>query len=875
MTKNNSSFFVVLLILLLSYFSFDILAQEKTNDTSGLLPDGTKVYKNIAYVKDGHALQKLDLYLPENIGNKPLPLVIWVHGGGWQNGSKDKIERNLFLLEKGFALASVDYRLTSDAIFPAQIYDCKAAIRYLRKNAWGFGLDANNFGLWGSSAGGHLVALLGTTNANKELDGELGVTSVSSNVQAVCDWFGPTNIIKQDKHASTKPNAKPDPLTRPEVKFIGGLIENNIEKAKQASPITHVSENDPPFLIMHGDEDKMVPLSESQNFFQLLQKSGIESELVVVEGAGHGFFKDEELHYKVIDFFSNQLKPTNSNSEWIQLFNGKDLSGWTPKIRGCELGDNYANTFRVCEGKLVVCYDQYKPEDLVNMDGKKKTTFDKFGHLFYNKPFSNYILRVEYRFVGEQIENGPEWAIRNNGLMIHGQEPSTMKKMQKFPVSLEVQLLGGNGTDKRSNLNVCTPGTNIVINGQLVEKAITPSNSETMHGDQWVTAEIEVYGNDLIRYNQNGKKVLEYSNPQYDPRFEDAKPFIIDNNLMIEKGSISIQAETAPIEFRKIELKELPDNTAELINSPFIGNWAMTLPGGITGWMTINEKFGELEGELWVVGAPKPLTNISLKSDKLYFTHKRAVGDREYEGGASTGKKIPIIHIAELDGDMINVVMAKPLQNSDNEKIKFSGKRISPLSEKPDLSQIKYAEPIELFNAKNLDGWRLTNPNQTNCWKVVEGVLFNETPKTNFDPFAHYGNLRTNEEFTDFNLQIDFNVPEGGNSGIYLRGMYEIQVVDRDSRMQGFHGVGAVFNRIMPNGNYGKVGDEWQHFDITLIDRHVTVILNGAKIIDNEPLEGCTNGALTADESLPGPIYLQGDHTQVSYRNIILRPIVK
>lgn len=244
--------------------------------------------------------------------------------------------------------------------------------------------------------------------------------------------------------------------------------------------------------------------------------------------------------------------------EWISLFNGKDLSRWTAKIRGHELGDNYADTFRVVDGLLTVAYDKYVDADFLSLDGQKNPTWEKFGHLFYDQPFSDYILRVEYRFVGEQVKNGPGWAFRNNGLMLHGQDPATMTKDQSFPVSIEVQLLGGDGSQERSNLNLCTPGTNVVLNGELYTDHCTSSSSPTFHGDDWVTVEIEVRGNELVRHKVDGQTVLEYSHPQYDARDADAKRLIKDGHLMIGEGTISIQSESHGTQFRKIELKKLP-----------------------------------------------------------------------------------------------------------------------------------------------------------------------------------------------------------------------------------------------------------------------------------------------------------------------------
>ncbi len=203
----------------------------------------------------------------------------------------------------------------------------------------------------------------------------------------------------------------------------------------------------------------------------------------------------------------------------------------------------------------------------------------------------------------------------------------------------------------------------------------------------------------------------------------------------------------------------------------------------------------------------------------------------------------------------------------------FYGNRVPPLPPRPDLTRTVFGEPRRLFNGRDLDGWTLTNKNQINGWRAIDGELVNTTPKRDFQPYSRYGNLRTAAEFKDFNLQIEFNVPVGANSGIYLRGTYEAQVVDRDSRMQGIQGVGAIFGRIAPSENAGLPGGSWQHDDLTLVDRHATVVWNGKKVIDNQPIAGCTNGALSADETQPGPIYLQGDHTAVRYRNIVLRPV--
>ena len=228
--------------------------------------------------------------------------------------------------------------------------------------------------------------------------------------------------------------------------------------------------------------------------------------------------------------------------EWVPLFNGKNLDGWTPKIKGYELGDNHANTFRVEDGLLKVRYDKYEKFD------------ENFGHLFFKESYSHYRIRVEYRFVGDQVKGGPGWAIRNSGIMIHGQDPKTMAKEQKFPVSIEVQLLGGNGKDPRPTGNLCTPGTNVVFDGKLHLTHCTNSKSKTFPADEWVTCEAEVHGSGKVTHYVNGDAVIEYEQCQYDERDPEAKLLIRDKKLLIEGGTISLQSESHPIDFRKVEI---------------------------------------------------------------------------------------------------------------------------------------------------------------------------------------------------------------------------------------------------------------------------------------------------------------------------------
>ena len=252
----------------------------------------------------------------------------------------------------------------------------------------------------------------------------------------------------------------------------------------------------------------------------------------------------------LVSFVTNgthAAEPDIKPGKWVSLFNGKDMTGWTPKIRYCDFGDNYQNTFRVEDGLLKVRYDGY---DEFNQ---------RFGHLFYKTPFSHYRMRVEYRFVDEQCKGGPGWATRNSGIMVHGQDPKTMGKDQDFPVSIEVQLLAGNGNNPRTTSNLCTPGTNVVMNGELKKQHCISSSSETYHLDRWVTAEIEVRGNKVIKHILDGKVVLEYNEPQLDERDEEAQKLIKDGKLALSGGSISLQSESHPCDFRKVEIMVLEE----------------------------------------------------------------------------------------------------------------------------------------------------------------------------------------------------------------------------------------------------------------------------------------------------------------------------
>lgn len=309
-------------------------------------------------------------------------------------------------------------------------------------------------------------------------------------------------------------------------------------------------------------------------------------------------------------------------------------------------------------------------------------------------------------------------------------------------------------------------------------------------------------------------------------------------------------------------------------NDAFVGRWALTIPGGGAGWLEIRKENGWYDGSiLWGGGSVVPVSSVFFTDDTLNVTRTRDVRRRDAAGKVIRTQQFTELLSAQVDGDRLYLRRFDPREDGLGlSQSEFSGKRIPPLPPRPDLAKVRFGEPISLFNGQNLTGWRLLEPQAANGWSVENGCLINRPDK---DSGRHYGNLRTDREFEDFNLRLETKVPKNGNSGIYLRGIYEVQVADSYGNAPDSHGMGGLYSRITPTSNPAKAPGEWQTLDITLVDRHLTVILNGTTIIDNQPVLGCTGGALWSDEFRPGPLYLQGDHEAVDYRNIVLRPALK
>ena len=308
----------------------------------------------------------------------------------------------------------------------------------------------------------------------------------------------------------------------------------------------------------------------------------------------------------------------------------------------------------------------------------------------------------------------------------------------------------------------------------------------------------------------------------------------------------------------------------------YLGRWALDLPGGGAGWLEITDQGGWLDGSLlWGGGSVNPLASVYLNKNGLIATQTATVERKDAAGVVVRTQTFTDMLRITVEGDTLKGARMNPKRDGSGvDRKEFTGKRIPALPPAPDLSKVRFGKEITLFNGKDLEGWKLTGPSK-NGWFAKDGVLCNDPKQEEGRPHLNYGNLRTEREFEDFKLCLEVNVPKDGNSGIYLRGIYEVQVQDNFGKPLDSHNMGGIYSRIAPSASAEKPAGEWQTYEITLVDRHVTVVLNGVTVIDNQPLAGCTGGALWADEFKPGPIYLQGDHTGVMYRNIRLSPVEK
>jgi hypothetical protein len=310
-------------------------------------------------------------------------------------------------------------------------------------------------------------------------------------------------------------------------------------------------------------------------------------------------------------------------------------------------------------------------------------------------------------------------------------------------------------------------------------------------------------------------------------------------------------------------------------DNPFLGEWALTIPGGAAGWLGVHEHDGRLEGAMmWGWGSVEPVASVNVEGGNLTVTRHHTF-ERKDASGKKTKTTITETITATLQGDDIKLTSTKPHENGQGEEVaEFSGHRQPPMPSAPDLKHVKFGKAVALFNGKDLTGWRLTDPNAVSGWSVKDGLLVNNPVQVE-GKHKNYGNLETDREFEDFNLKVNVRISKGENSGVYIRGIYEVQVADTYGKPLDPHNMGAVYSRITPSMSAEKPPREWQTLDITFVDRHATVILNGKRIIDNQPVLGCTGGALWSDVTRPGPIYIQGDHTGIEYRSLVIRPVAR
>lgn len=314
--------------------------------------------------------------------------------------------------------------------------------------------------------------------------------------------------------------------------------------------------------------------------------------------------------------------------------------------------------------------------------------------------------------------------------------------------------------------------------------------------------------------------------------------------------------------------------------SEFLGQWTIDVEGGGVSWLEVTQQNSYLDGKLlWVGGSVLPVSSVFLAKDHVLMVQResRTIVREKDENSKPLKTSVVTVWLEVVkNGEKIEGIFLNPKNDGTGvDTATFVGTKLPAPPAAPDLSKVKFGEPITLFGGKDLDGWKLVNEKNTNGWTVKDGVLSNNPVQVEGQPHIAYGNLRTEQEFEDFNLKLEVNIPVGSNSGVYLKGMYEIQVVDSYGKSLDPHNMGGLYSRVCPTVGAEKPAGQWQTMDMTLCDRHVTVVLNGVKIIDNQPAYGPTGGAIISDVFAKGPIYLQGDHGTVNYKNIVLTPIIK
>lgn len=498
----------------------------------------------------------IDVYLPTP-RNATGQAVIICPGGGYQGLAYDWEGTDIarWLNSKGIAGIVLKYRLpTSESqVVPkdSPLLDAKRAMRLVRHHAKDWNIDKNKVGIMGFSAGGHLASTLGT-----HFD------------------YGIETAVDPIDQISSRPDFMT--LVYPVISFTNkfhsgskmALIGENPsdELVKHYSNELQVGYDAPPTFLIHAGDDNAVPVENSLLFYQALKDKKVETEMHVYPAGGHGFGLAVGMGYlqtwtdRLADWLGRLKENDPKKEDWQPMFNGKDFTGWDIHIAGHEIDDNYKNTFVVEDDMVRIKYDEYE-----NFD-------NKFGHIYYEQPMEYYKMRFDYRFTGEQTPGGAVWNVRNSGVMFHSQSPASLGKDQHFPVSVELQLLGGLSDGKtRTTANICTPGTYFEIDGKPIKDHCYNSTSKTYDGDQWVNVEAIVLGDSTWIHIVEGDTVMVYEHPRLDANYiavgsqmnwesahvDNAADFIERADELIKGGYIALQAESHPIDFKNVEILNL------------------------------------------------------------------------------------------------------------------------------------------------------------------------------------------------------------------------------------------------------------------------------------------------------------------------------